>query len=86
MRSDDIETRRVFREQDSHDDTGEVQQKTVLGLCNESKRGSVMWYMKDYDFERPDSDFPGYEAYFTEGEIPDSDDEIEFEEDDIDDF
>ena len=36
-----------------------------------------MWYMKDYDFERPDKDFPGYEAYFTEGEIFDSD---EFEE------
>lgn len=26
-----------------------------------------MWYMKDYDFERPDSDFPGYEKYFADG-------------------
>lgn len=27
-----------------------------------------MWYMKDYDFERPDSDYPGYEDYFAEDE------------------
>ena len=86
MWSDDIETRRVFREQDSHDDTGEVQQKTVLGLCNESERGSVMWYMKDYDFERPDSDFPGYEAYFTEGEISDSDEFMEVDDDFLDEY
>ena len=42
--------------------------------------------MKDYDFERPDSDFPGYDDYFTEGVNLTSEDEIEFEEDDIDDF
>ena len=40
-----------------------------------------MWYMKDYDFERPDSDFPGYEAYFTEGEISDSDEFMEVDDD-----
>lgn len=37
--------------------------------------------MKDYDFERPDSDYPGYEDYFTEGEISDSDDFEEAEDD-----
>lgn len=42
--------------------------------------------MKDYDFERPDSDYPGYEAYFTEGEICDLSDEEVFEEDDIEDY
>lgn len=40
-----------------------------------------MWYMKDYDFERPDSDFPGYEDYFTEGENDDLSDEEMFEDD-----
>lgn len=23
-----------------------------------------MWYMKDYDFERPDKDYPGYKRTF----------------------
>lgn len=31
-----------------------------------------MGYMKDYDIERPDRDFPGYEDYFSEGENLDS--------------
>ena len=45
-----------------------------------------MWYMKDYDFERPDSDFPGYEAYFTEGEISDSDEFMEVDDDFLDEY
>ena len=23
-----------------------------------------MWYMKDYNIERPDRDYPGYKKYF----------------------
>lgn len=42
--------------------------------------------MKDYDFERPDSDFPGYDDYFTEGENPDLSDEEVFEDDYPDEF
>ena len=42
--------------------------------------------MKDYDFERPDSDYPGYEDYFTEGENSDLSDEEVFEDDDIDEW
>jgi hypothetical protein len=32
-----------------------------------------MWYMKDYDFERPDTDYPGCDLY----EEPDFGDELD---------
>lgn len=38
-----------------------------------------MGYMKDYYFERPDSDYPGYEDMF--GYHPDEDEEEEVEDD-----
>ncbi len=40
--------------------------------------------MKDYDFERPDSDYPGYEDYFTEGENLTSEDFEEVDDDFLD--
>ena len=43
-----------------------------------------MWYMKDYNIERPDKDYPDYEKYFTEGEISDSEDEEEVNDDFLD--
>ena len=33
-----------------------------------------MWYMKDYNIERPDRDYPGYDLRMTEGENFDSED------------
>ena len=44
-------------------------------------------YMKDYNIERPDSDYPGYEDYFKEGSDDDEwNDEEVFEDDDIDEW
>ena len=40
--------------------------------------------MKDYDFERPDSGYPGYEDYFTEGENLTSEDIEEVDDDFLD--
>ena len=40
-------------------------------------------YMRDFDIERPDSDFPDYKRYFDED---DRDDEEVFVDDDIDEF
>lgn len=40
-----------------------------------------MWYMRDYDFERPDRDFPDYERCFTESENSDSEDFEEVDDD-----
>ena len=41
----------------------------------------MTWYMKDYDFERPDTDYPGCDLY----EEPDYGDEEEvFDDDEID--
>ena len=45
-----------------------------------------MWYMKDYDFERPDSDYPGYKDYFSEGENFDSEDFEEVDDDFLDEY
>lgn len=33
-----------------------------------SERETDMWYMRDYDIERPDSDYPDYDEYFDEDE------------------
>ena len=33
-----------------------------------------MWYMNDYNIERPDRDYPGYDLRMTEGENFDSED------------
>lgn len=43
-----------------------------------------MWYMKDYDFERPDKDYPGYKEYFAEDENSDSEDFEEVDDDFLD--
>ena len=43
-----------------------------------------MWYMKDYNIERPDRDYPGYKRYFSEGEISASEDFEEVDDDFLD--
>ena len=43
-----------------------------------------MWYMKDYDIERPDRDYPGYNLRMTDGENSDSEDFEEVDDDFID--
>ena len=40
-----------------------------------------MWYMKDYDIERPDSDYPGYSTRMTGGENSDFEDFEEVDDD-----
>lgn len=33
----------------------------------------MMWYMRDYDIERPDKDYPGYNRTFDIDEVDDED-------------
>lgn len=43
-----------------------------------------MWYMKDYNIERPDRDYPGYDLRMMEGKNFDSEDFEEVDDDFID--
>lgn len=43
-----------------------------------------MWYMKDYNIERPDSDYPGYSTRMADGENSVSEDFEEVDDDFLD--